>query len=94
MFALFGLYVWELFQTSGFEWSLITRTRRFTWPLVSDVEPRCLLPRTDDLTRRVSEPDGEESALLKSAINIVFFFQCRYCLLLALIGMYASVASL
>ncbi|EPT02874.1 hypothetical protein FOMPIDRAFT_1015128 [Fomitopsis schrenkii] len=35
VFALFGLYVWELFQTSGFEWSLITRTRKLTWPLIN-----------------------------------------------------------
>ncbi|KAI0728746.1 hypothetical protein C8Q72DRAFT_358450 [Fomitopsis betulina] len=55
VFALFGLYVWEIFQTSGFEWSLITRTRKFTWPLV------------------------------------IFFFQCRYCLLLALIGIIVSM---
>ncbi|KZT12960.1 uncharacterized protein LAESUDRAFT_639262 [Laetiporus sulphureus 93-53] len=34
VFTLFGLYVWEVFQTSGFEWSLITRQRKFTWPLV------------------------------------------------------------
>ncbi|TDL29316.1 hypothetical protein BD410DRAFT_758075 [Rickenella mellea] len=35
LYCLFGLYLWELFQTCGFEWSLITRRRRFTWPLVS-----------------------------------------------------------
>ncbi|KAH9938427.1 uncharacterized protein B0H18DRAFT_967113 [Fomitopsis serialis] len=56
VFALFGLYVWELFQTSGFEWSLITRTRKLTWPLV------------------------------------IFFFQCRYCLLLALVGIIVSMS--
>ncbi|KZT72626.1 hypothetical protein DAEQUDRAFT_663805, partial [Daedalea quercina L-15889] len=55
VFALFGVYVWELFQTSGFEWSLITRSRKFTWPLV------------------------------------IFFFQCRYCILLALIGIIISM---
>lgn len=32
--SLFGLYVWELFVTIGFEWSLFTGRRRFTWPLV------------------------------------------------------------
>ncbi|TCD71332.1 hypothetical protein EIP91_011103 [Steccherinum ochraceum] len=32
--SLFGLYVWELFQTCGFEWSLVVGRRRFTWPLV------------------------------------------------------------
>ncbi|KAL6306654.1 hypothetical protein BKA93DRAFT_728848 [Sparassis latifolia] len=34
VFTLFGLYIWELFQTSNFEWSLITRKRDFAWPLV------------------------------------------------------------
>lgn len=90
MFALFGLYVWEIFQTSGFEWSLITRTRKFTWPLVSDVGLCKLPPRAHDDMYRVSRSAGEESFLLTSAINLVFFFQCRYCLLLALIGMYVS----
>ncbi|CCM02830.1 uncharacterized protein FIBRA_04942 [Fibroporia radiculosa] len=33
VFALFGVYVWEVFETSDFEWSLITRRRKFTWPL-------------------------------------------------------------
>ncbi|PCH41403.1 hypothetical protein WOLCODRAFT_89251 [Wolfiporia cocos MD-104 SS10] len=35
VFSLFGVYVWELFQTSNFEWSLITRKRKFTWPLIN-----------------------------------------------------------
>ncbi|KAF6762761.1 hypothetical protein DFP72DRAFT_876875 [Ephemerocybe angulata] len=34
IFAFFGLYVWELFVTSDFEWSLLTRRRAFHWPLV------------------------------------------------------------
>ena len=34
IFCLFGIYVWEIFQTSDFEWCLITRKRKFTWPLV------------------------------------------------------------
>jgi len=34
VFALFGLYLWELFITSEFEWSLLTGSRRFRWPLV------------------------------------------------------------
>ncbi|KAH8113416.1 hypothetical protein DFH11DRAFT_1775269, partial [Phellopilus nigrolimitatus] len=35
IYALFGLYVWELFQTSGVEWSLfVTRSRKFKWPMV------------------------------------------------------------
>lgn len=33
-YTLFGAYVWELFMTCDFEWSLITRRRRFRWPLV------------------------------------------------------------
>lgn len=34
IFAFFGLYVWELFMTFDFEWSLLTRKRRFHWPLI------------------------------------------------------------
>jgi len=33
VYALFGLFVWEIFQTCEFEWSLITRRRKFTWPM-------------------------------------------------------------
>ena len=33
--SFFGLYLWELFQTCDFEWSLVTRRRKFQWPLVS-----------------------------------------------------------
>ncbi|TFY65101.1 hypothetical protein EVJ58_g2196 [Rhodofomes roseus] len=39
VFALFGVYVWEVFQTSGFEWSLITRTRKLKWPLSKTLRP-------------------------------------------------------
>lgn len=34
VYALFGVYVWELFVTCDFEWSLLTRQRIFRWPLV------------------------------------------------------------
>ncbi|PFH52681.1 hypothetical protein AMATHDRAFT_74138 [Amanita thiersii Skay4041] len=34
IFSLFGVYVWELFMTCDFEWSLVTRKRSFRWPLV------------------------------------------------------------
>ncbi|KAF9008688.1 hypothetical protein BDQ17DRAFT_1236446 [Cyathus striatus] len=34
IFTLFGLYVWELFLTWDFEWSLIRGRRKFRWPLV------------------------------------------------------------
>ncbi|KAK0191189.1 hypothetical protein F5146DRAFT_1137979 [Armillaria mellea] len=33
IFAIFGVCLWELFTTCGFEWSLITRRRQFRWPL-------------------------------------------------------------
>jgi len=33
IFCLFGLYIWELFTTCDFEWSLITKRRRLRWPL-------------------------------------------------------------
>lgn len=32
--SFFGLYLWELFQTCDFEWSLVTRRRKFQWPLI------------------------------------------------------------
>ncbi len=35
VFVLFGVYVWELFTTCDFEWSLLSGRRRFRWPLVS-----------------------------------------------------------
>ncbi len=35
IFVLFGLYVWEILITLDFEWSLISRTRKMSWPLVS-----------------------------------------------------------
>ncbi|KAJ7638628.1 hypothetical protein FB45DRAFT_903396, partial [Roridomyces roridus] len=34
IFSIAGLFCWELVTTWGFEWSLITRRRRFRWPLV------------------------------------------------------------
>ena len=33
MFTFLGVYLWELFTTCDFEWSLITGRRKFTWPL-------------------------------------------------------------
>ena len=33
MFTFLGVYLWELFTTCTFEWSLITGRRKFTWPL-------------------------------------------------------------
>jgi len=35
VFTLFGVYIWELFMTCNFEWSLMTGRRKFRWPLVS-----------------------------------------------------------
>jgi len=55
IFALFGLYVWELFMTCDFEWSLITKRRHFRLPLI-------------------------------------FFFLCRYCMLLGLIGLLLALS--
>jgi len=52
--ALFGVYVWELFMTWDFEWSLLSKQRQFRWPLV-------------------------------------FFFLCRYCMLLAFVGLIISL---
>ncbi|KAF9652620.1 hypothetical protein BDM02DRAFT_3088994 [Thelephora ganbajun] len=33
-FTFLGVYLWELFTTCDFEWSLITGRRKFTWPLI------------------------------------------------------------
>ncbi|KAI0650051.1 hypothetical protein C8Q79DRAFT_923463 [Trametes meyenii] len=30
-FAFFGLYIWEVFQTSDFEWAVIQRRRKIRW---------------------------------------------------------------
>lgn len=35
LLCLFGLYLWEVLQTSDFEWSLLSRARKFSWPFVS-----------------------------------------------------------
>ncbi|KAJ7086675.1 hypothetical protein C8R44DRAFT_650691 [Mycena epipterygia] len=51
IFAFFGVQIWELFMTFGFEWSLLTRRRRFRWPLV-----RLLVPRT--LTIMLTDPQS------------------------------------
>jgi len=34
MFTFLGVYLWELFTTCTFEWSLIKGRRKFTWPLI------------------------------------------------------------
>ncbi|KAJ7499138.1 hypothetical protein FB451DRAFT_1016392 [Mycena latifolia] len=33
VFAFFGVQIWELLMTCGFEWSLLRGRRKFTWPL-------------------------------------------------------------
>lgn len=46
IFTLFGVYFWELFMTWDFELSLITKRRKFRWPLVSlfyELTPRCFI---------------------------------------------------
>ena len=34
IFSLFGVYIWELFTTCDFEYSLLSKRRAFRWPLV------------------------------------------------------------
>ncbi|KAH7930307.1 hypothetical protein BV22DRAFT_1000822 [Leucogyrophana mollusca] len=58
IYCLFGLYVWEVFLTSGFEWAIIRGRRKIAWPLLTSF--------------------------------LVFFFLCRYCMLLAFIGLIIS----
>jgi hypothetical protein len=50
IYVLFGAYVWELFTTCGFEWSLITGRKRFRWPLVRPPTD-LIMTRPDILTR-------------------------------------------
>ncbi|OBZ77106.1 hypothetical protein A0H81_03541 [Grifola frondosa] len=33
IFACFGLYAWEILQTSHFEWSIVKGQRKFSWPM-------------------------------------------------------------
>ena len=41
IFACFGLYIWEVFQTSEFELSILQRRRRVRWHWVRDnLNPR------------------------------------------------------
>ena len=35
IFVFFGIFIWEFATTWDFELSIITRKRKFTWPLVS-----------------------------------------------------------
>ncbi|XP_006459880.1 hypothetical protein AGABI2DRAFT_67334 [Agaricus bisporus var. bisporus H97] len=55
LFALLGVYLWELTLHFDFEWSFIARRRAFRWPLV------------------------------------IFFFFCRYCMLLSFTGLIISL---
>ncbi|KAJ7699871.1 hypothetical protein B0H17DRAFT_1047472 [Mycena rosella] len=34
IYLFFGIQLWEVITTAGFEWSLLTRRRKFRWPLV------------------------------------------------------------
>ncbi|KAG5654460.1 hypothetical protein H0H81_001959 [Sphagnurus paluster] len=55
--ALFGVYIWELFTTCDFEWSLMSGRRRFRWPLVR--QSRCFQAMsicTDITLHRVRVP--------------------------------------
>ncbi|KAI1792883.1 hypothetical protein LXA43DRAFT_1060251 [Ganoderma leucocontextum] len=35
IFASFGLYVWEVFQTSDFEWAVLERKRKLKWEMLN-----------------------------------------------------------
>ena len=49
IFASFGLYIWEVFQTSDFEWSIIERKRKLKLQMVC----RKPLPVVGDLTSNI-----------------------------------------
>lgn len=71
MFTFLGVYLWELFTTCDFEWSLIKGRRKFTWPL--------------------SKSERSLSHFLKTDQGVIaFFFLTRYCILLALIGLWVT----
>ena len=83
IFVLFGLYVWEILITLGFEWSLITKARRFSWPLVSTV---IVLPRTNFIDDTNRNRVRDCSYLTKPGIvtRAQFFSSCADIALLAL----------
>jgi hypothetical protein len=75
IYTLFGLYVWELFITCDFEWSLITKRRKFRWPLASVLVGLLICfadsqIRVRGLYRRIN--------LIELMHFPVFFFLCRY----------------
>ncbi|KAL0949576.1 hypothetical protein HGRIS_009625 [Hohenbuehelia grisea] len=74
IYALFGLYVWELFSTCDFEWSYLTprveKRREWKWGL-GETLYLCLHIR---VLNRIA----------------VFTFLCRYCMLFAFIGLVIS----
>jgi hypothetical protein len=81
IYTLFGLYVWELFITCDFEWSLITRRREFRWPLAS-VLVELVIYFTDSQIR--VRGLYQRINLIELMHFIVFFFLCRYFMTLSL----------
>lgn len=91
MFVILGVIVWETARTLDFEWSLITRKRRFKWPLVCPL--RAFAVALSSLTRFDKIQSASHPLLLSDVqpadidIRAAFFFLCRYCILLAIIGL-------
>lgn len=84
MFVLLGVCVWEVFATCDFEWSILTRRRKFKWPLVSShssLSVRSFNPRTIEF----SESSGRRPCI--DPTYAAFFFLSRYCIVLAFIGL-------
>ncbi|TFY72478.1 hypothetical protein EVG20_g510 [Dentipellis fragilis] len=74
--SCFGLYFWELFETCGFEWSILTGRRRFRWHLVSCYSSFSnLVPTPTDFNG-----------------GPVFFFLCRYTIFFSLVGLIVSIS--
>ncbi|KAJ7228855.1 hypothetical protein GGX14DRAFT_344925 [Mycena pura] len=87
--AFFGLYSWEVFMTFGFEISLLTRRRRFRWPLVGAIltSPCNIFLTWSKSTCIIS------TRLISSTHSVsVFFFLSRYCMLLSFIGLIISLS--
>ncbi|KAI0921523.1 hypothetical protein AcW2_006468 [Taiwanofungus camphoratus] len=75
--ALFGVYVWEIFQTSSFEWSLLTGRRKFSWPLVRHI----ILPRSLTMFMLLSLEIAIWERQLKIAIPLMILCLAHWALL-------------
>ncbi|TFY72477.1 hypothetical protein EVG20_g511 [Dentipellis fragilis] len=96
--SCFGLYVWELFVTVDFEWSIFTGRRSCQWHLVSHaitLRTKCdpvLTIYALAVPLRVCHSHVSDLSIFIDNGNAVFFFICRYCMLVSLIGLIISMS--